>query len=71
MDEYFIVSDEAIVRIRSGKTMYFIFEDQIKKDSDPFTSLVMAPVSLLRFIAESESPNLKIAREIARELLRK
>lgn len=71
MDNYFIVSDEAIVRIRSGKTMYFIFEDQIKKDSDPFTSLVMAPISLLWFIASSTSPNLKIAREIARELLRK
>lgn len=71
MDNYFITSDAAIVRIRSGKTTYFVFEDQFKKDSDPFTSLVMAPVSLLRFIAESKSPNLKIAREIARKLLRK
>lgn len=73
MHTYKIVSDEKIVRIRSycDRDTFFIFEDQIKKNSDPFTSLAMAPVSLLRFIADSESENLSVAREIARKLLKK
>ena len=68
---YRIVSDENVVRIKSGKDTYFVFEDQMKKNSDPFTTLVMAPTSLLEFIAYNDSENLSAAREIARKLLKK
>ena len=69
--EYQIITDEEIVRIKHGKDFYFVFEDQIKKSFEPYTSLVMAPVSLLEFICNSTSKNLSGAREIARKLLKK
>ena len=69
--EYQIITDEDIVRIKHGKDFYFIFEDQLKKNFEPYTSLVMAPVSLLEFISNSTSKNLSAAREIARKLLKK